>query len=51
MEELEDEDLDRLREDYEGLANAAREALRKKRKRIAKIRETQMSESRHRTKK
>ena len=40
MEELEDDDLDRLREDYQELANAAREALRKKKRRVAKIQKT-----------
>jgi low affinity Fe/Cu permease len=45
MEELEEEDLDHLREDYQELANAAREALRKKKRRVAKIRKTAVKQS------
>ncbi len=45
MEELEDEDLDRLREGYEELANAARETLRRKRRRVAKIHKTLVRQS------
>jgi low affinity Fe/Cu permease len=45
MEELEEEDLDRLREDYEQLAEAARAALRKQRGRITKIQKTIVKKS------
>ncbi len=42
MEELEEEDLDHMRADYQELANAARQDLRKRRQRAAKLREARV---------